>query len=120
MFYIKRSKVTADGQCPVMCRMTVNGTLSAFSCKLNVHPKTWDYREKKRCSDALNALDDHWGNIKAQVRKQYQNIGDREVYVAAAKVVKAYPVLAMNTKPSWKRSTIIWEPLRRESVKTVK
>lgn len=90
MFYIKRSKVTADGQCPVMCRMTVNGTLSAFSCKLNVHPKTWDDREKKRRSDALNALDDHWGNIKAQVRKQYQNIGDREVYVAAAKVVKAY------------------------------
>lgn len=90
LFYIKRSKVTADGKCPVMCRVTVNGTQSAFSCKLNVHPQIWDDREKKRRSDALKAIDDHVGNIEAQIRKHYQKICDREAYVTAAKVVKAY------------------------------
>lgn len=90
LFYIKRSKVTADGKCPIMCRVTVNGTQTAFSCKLNVNPKIWDDREKKRRSDVLKSIDDYLGNIEAQIRKHYQKICDRDAYVTAEKVKKAY------------------------------
>ncbi|MFK2357756.1 Arm DNA-binding domain-containing protein [Bacteroides fragilis] len=29
---------------PIMCRITVNGTITSFSCKLNVKPKQWNVK----------------------------------------------------------------------------
>ena len=34
-----------DGTAPIMCRITVNGTITSFSCKLNVKPKQWNVEE---------------------------------------------------------------------------
>ncbi|MBR5533031.1 MAG: site-specific integrase [Bacteroidales bacterium] len=42
LFYLKRNAQKKNGLTPVMCRITINGEISQFSCKLNVQEKLWD------------------------------------------------------------------------------
>ena len=39
LFYLKRNAPKKNGLVPVMCRITVNGKISQFSCKLDVEEK---------------------------------------------------------------------------------
>ena len=42
LFYLKRNAPKKNGLVPVMCRITVNGKISHFSCKLDVEEKLWN------------------------------------------------------------------------------
>ena len=42
LFYLKKDKISNDGKVPVMGHITVNGTQTGFSCKLNIDPVLWD------------------------------------------------------------------------------
>ena len=42
LFYLKRNTPKKNGLVPVMCRITVNGKISQFSCKLDVEEKLWN------------------------------------------------------------------------------
>ena len=42
LFYLKRNAPKKNGLVPVMCRITVNGKISQFSCKLDVEEKLWN------------------------------------------------------------------------------
>lgn len=42
LFYLKRNAPKKNGLVPVMCRVTVNGKISQFSCKLDVEEKSWN------------------------------------------------------------------------------
>lgn len=42
LFYLKRNAPKKNGLVPVMCRITVNGKIAQFSCKLDVEEKTWN------------------------------------------------------------------------------
>ena len=41
-FYLKRNAPKKNGLVPVMCRITVNGKIAQFSCKLDVEEKSWN------------------------------------------------------------------------------
>lgn len=42
MFYIKRTKLTAQGECPVYARLTVKGERFEFSMNESIPPELWD------------------------------------------------------------------------------
>jgi hypothetical protein len=42
LFYLKRNNIKSDGTVPLMGRITVDGTISQFSCKMNIPPNLWD------------------------------------------------------------------------------
>ena len=42
LFYLKRNAPKKNGLVPVMCRITVNGKIYQFSCKLDVEEKLWN------------------------------------------------------------------------------
>ena len=42
LFYLKRNAPKKSGLIPVMCRITVNGKIAQFSCKLDVEEKSWN------------------------------------------------------------------------------
>ncbi|WP_417016708.1 Arm DNA-binding domain-containing protein, partial [Alistipes shahii] len=46
LFYVKRQS-EKHGQVPVMGRITINGTMSQFSCKLTVRSTLWDAKANK-------------------------------------------------------------------------
>lgn len=94
LFYLKKNtnKAPKEGY-PVMCRITVNGTQTAFSCKLNVESALWDMKKncpKKSKSVKGSEVDDYLKNIEAQLRKHYQKVSDRDAYVTAQRVKDAY------------------------------
>lgn len=42
LFYLKKNAPKPDGTVPLMCRVTIDGKISQFSCKMAVPPNLWD------------------------------------------------------------------------------
>ena len=91
LFYVKRQS-EKSGQVPIMGRITINGTMSQFSCKLTVRSSLWDAKANKAAGKSLEAqrLNEKLENIKTNIGKQYQRISDRDSYVTAEKVKNAW------------------------------
>lgn len=100
LFYLKRNAPKKNGLIPVMCRITVNGKLSQFSCKLDVEEKLWNVelgRLSGRSSVAQEAnrvLD----KIRVGINKAYQEICDKDNYVTAEKVRNTFLGMGQNHK----------------------
>jgi hypothetical protein len=73
LFYVKRQS-EKSGQVPIMGRITINGTMSQFSCKLTVRSSLWDAKANKAAGKSLEAqrLNEKLENIKTNIGKQYQ------------------------------------------------
>ena len=91
LFYVKRQS-EKSGQVPVMGRITINGTMSQFSCKLSVRSSLWDAKANKAAGKSLEAqrINEKLENIKTNIGKQYQRLCDRDSYVTAEKVRNAF------------------------------
>ena len=88
LFYLKRNAPKKNGLVPVMCRITINGKIAQFSCKLDVEEKSWNV-ELGRVSgrsvvaqEANRMLD----KIRVGINQAYQKSADRDNYVTAEKV----------------------------------
>ena len=42
LFYVKKGSEKPNGNLPLMCRLTVDGEIKQFSCKMDVPPRLWD------------------------------------------------------------------------------
>ena len=91
LFYVKRQS-EKSGQVPVMGRITINGTMSQFSCKLSVRSSLWDAKANKAAGKSLESqrINEKLENIKTNIGKQYQRLCDRDSYVSAEKVRNAF------------------------------
>ena len=91
LFYVKRQS-EKSGQVPVMGRITINGTMSQFSCKLSVRSSLWDAKANKAAGKSLESqrINEKLENIKTNIGKQYQRLCDRDSYVTAEKVRNAF------------------------------
>ena len=91
LFYVKRQS-EKSGQVPIMGRITINGTMSQFSCKLTVRSSLWDAKANKASGKSLEAqrINEKLENIKTNIGKQYQRLCDRDSYVTAEKVRNAF------------------------------
>lgn len=91
LFYVKRQS-EKHGQVPVMGRITINGTMSQFSCKLSVRASLWDAKANKAAGKSLEAqrINEKLENIKTNIGKQYQRLCDRDSYVSAERVRNAF------------------------------
>ena len=92
LFYLKKNNLKPNGKAPIMGRITVNGSISQFSCKLNIKPELWDIKANKAAGKSIEAqkINQKLDNIKTQIGKQYQNICNRDNFVSAEKVKNAY------------------------------
>ena len=91
LFYLKR-QAEQNGKAPIMGRITINGTISQFSCKLSILPKLWDTKANKATGKSVVAqrINEKLENIKTNIGKQYQRLCDRDSYVTAEKVRNAF------------------------------
>jgi len=92
LFYLKKNSLKPDGKAPVMGRITVNGDMAQFSCKLNIKPELWDTNANRALGKSLEAqkINQKLDNIRTQIGKQYQSIWDKDNFVSAEKVKNAY------------------------------
>lgn len=91
LFYLKKDKHKPQPVVPVMGRITVNGTISQFSAKLNVPPHLWEVKGGRAKGKSFEAdrINRHLDNIRIQIGKHYQSICDHDGYVSADKVKNA-------------------------------
>ena len=80
LFYLKR-QAEQNGKAPIMGRITINGTISQFSCKLSISPKLWDTKANKASGKSVVAqrINEKLENIKTNIGKRYQCTCDRFV-----------------------------------------
>ena len=100
LFYLKRNAPKSNGLVPVMCRITVNGKISQFSCKLDVDEKHWDVKTGRMTGRSVVALEANrmLDKIRVGINKAYQDICDKDNYVTAEKVRNAFLGMGMNHK----------------------
>lgn len=63
-----------------MGRITVNGTISQFSCKLNIRPVLWDTQSNKDSGKSVEAqqINEKLENIKTNIGKHHQHIATKK------------------------------------------
>ena len=88
IFYLNSSKIKKDGCCPVMGRITIDGTMAQFSMKSGIRPDCWDSKTgrssaKDKTGLALNRKIDR---TKQSVKQIYQEIQESTGYVTAEQV----------------------------------
>lgn len=100
LFYLKRNAPKKNGLVPVMCRITVNGKIAQFSCKLDVEEKMWNVANGRLAGKSMVALEGNrmLDKIRVGVNKAYQEICDRDNYVTAENVRNEYLGMGMNHK----------------------
>ena len=98
LFYLKRNVPKKNGLVPVMCRITVNGKISQFSCKLDVEEKLWNVSLGRMSGRSVVAQEANrmLDKIRVGINKAYQEIMDRDGYVSAEKVRNAFLGMGMN------------------------
>lgn len=91
LFYVKWQSENS-WQVPIMGRITINGTMSRFSCKLTVRFSLWDAKANNASGKSLESqrLNEKLEDIKTYIGKQYQRLCDRDSYVTAEKVRNAF------------------------------
>lgn len=100
LFYLKRNAPKKNGLVPVMCRITVNGKISQFSCKLDVEEKLWNVNLVRMSGRSIVAQEANrtLDKIRVGINKAYQEIMDRDSYVSAEKVRNAFLGMGQNHK----------------------
>ena len=57
LLYLKKSGLDKSGKAPIMGRITVNRTISQFSCKLSCTPELWNPRESRLNGKSKEAVE---------------------------------------------------------------
>lgn len=57
LLYLKKSGLDKSGKAPIMGRITVNRTMSQFSCKLSCTPELWNPRESRLNGKSREAVE---------------------------------------------------------------
>lgn len=47
LLFLKKSVIDKSGKCPIMGRISLNNSMSQFSCKISCDPKLWNTRESR-------------------------------------------------------------------------
>lgn len=78
--YLKCNTPKKNGFVPVMCRITVNGKVSQFSCKLDVDEKLWNVNLGRMSGRSVVAQEANriLDKIRVGINKAYQEIMDRD------------------------------------------
>ena len=92
LMYLKKGSEKPDGNVPLMCRLTVDGEIKQFSCKMDVPPRLWDVKANRASGKSIEAqrINRAVDKIRVDVNRRYQEMMQTDGYVTAAKLKDAY------------------------------
>ena len=92
LFYVKKGSAKPNGNLPLMCRLTVDGEIKQFSCKMDVPPHLWDVKNSRASGKSAEAqrINHAVDKIRVEVNRRYQELMQTDGYVTAAKLKDAY------------------------------
>lgn len=83
-----------------MCRLTVDGEIKQFSCKLDVPPKLWDVKTARATGKSAEAqkINAEVDRIRVDVNRRYQELMQSDGYVTAARLRGRLPRAGRETR----------------------
>ncbi len=92
LFYVKKGSARPNGDLPLICRLTVDGEVKQFSCKMDVPPRLWDVKNGRATGKSVEAMQINLAvdKIRVEVNRRYQELMQSDGYVTAAKLRDAY------------------------------
>ncbi len=92
LFYVKKGSAKPNGNLPLMCRLTVDGEIKQFSCKMEVPPHLWDVKNSRASGKSAEAqrINRAVDKIRVEVNRRYQELMQTDGYVTATKLKDAY------------------------------
>ena len=92
LFYVKKGSEKPNGNLPLMCRITVDGEIKQFSCKMDVPPRLWDVKNSRASGKSVEAqrINLAVDKIRVEVNRRYQELMQTDGYVTAAKLKDTY------------------------------
>ena len=89
---MKKGSEKPNGNLPLMCRITVDGEIKQFSCKMDVPPRLWDVKNNRASGKSVEAqrINLAVDKIRVEVNRRYQELMQTDGYVTAAKLKDAY------------------------------
>lgn len=99
LFYIKKTVTLKDGQHPIYCRITVNGSRAEFSVNRTITAGTWNQQAGKSSGkdQASKSLNQHLEQIKAQIYAAQTELIRQQGQVTAVGIKST--VLGLDEKP---------------------
>ena len=92
LFYVKKGSEKPNGNLPLMCRITVDGEIKQFSCKMDIPLRLWDVKNNRASGKSAEAqrINRAVDKIRVEVNRRYQELMQTDGYVTAAKLKDAY------------------------------
>ena len=89
---MKKGSAKPNGNLPLMCRLTVDGEIKQFSCKMDVPPHLWDVKNNRASGKSAEAqrINHAVDKIRVEVNRRYQELMQTDGYVTAAKLKDGY------------------------------
>ena len=83
LFYVKKGSEKPNGNLPLMCRITVDGEIKQFSCKMDVPPRLWDVKNSRALGKSVEAqrINLAVDKIRVEVNRRYQELMQTDGYV---------------------------------------
>jgi bifunctional ADP-heptose synthase (sugar kinase/adenylyltransferase) len=81
LFYLKRSKITAEGTVPVYLRITIDSERIEISSKRHVNPAKWNASGQKLngSSEEVKKLNNHLKTLEHQAYEAHRVITERKL-----------------------------------------
>lgn len=91
LFYINKNKVKANGNCPIMGRITIDGKIAQYSTGEEINPALWDSQKgrvivrgnSKEGKRELAAINDSLCSLEDKAKLAYKKNSDTVGYVSA-------------------------------------
>ena len=92
LFYLKKNSPKLGGTVPLMGRITIDRTISQFSCKMNVPLNLWDTKAGKLTGKSTLAVKTNLAldKIRMDINHHYQEVMQTNGFVTSDKVKNAY------------------------------
>ena len=83
LFYVKKGSEKPNGNLPLMCRLTVDGEIKQFSCKMDVPLRLWDVKNNRASGKNVEAqrINIAIDKIRVEVNRRYQELMQTDGYV---------------------------------------
>lgn len=76
LYYLKRGHINRNGECPVMCRITVRGEKETFSSHVYTTPEDWDARSQRIIGRTAKVLDQNriLNDLQVTLTRHYYDV----------------------------------------------
>ena len=100
LFYIRKAEVNKNGECAVMCRLSIRGERIAFTTRVYTSPDNWDTRSGRIIGRTAKVIEQNriLNDIQVTLTRHYYDIEQRNGYATTEMVKNAYMGITAKTE----------------------